>query len=94
MLARIAILLVVSAPAWAQAPGSVPASGATGPRPPSPGASVVTPRGPAVVTGRLGSMAVTTLPGAGGAGLLTNNGNGTSTLTTPGGIPQTVPTPR
>jgi hypothetical protein len=49
---------------------------------------------PAFVTGQVGSFATTTLPGRGGQGLLMNNGNGTSTLIVPGGIPQTVATPR
>jgi len=39
-------------------------------------------------------MQTTTLPGGAGQGLLTNNGNGTSTLTGPGGIVTTIPTPR
>jgi hypothetical protein len=54
------------------------------------GRSVVTSRGPAFVTGHVGSWETTTIPG----GLLMNNGNGTSTLTVPGGVPQTVATPR
>ena len=41
------------------------------------GQSVFTSRGPAFVTGHLGSMETTTLPGNGGEGLLMNNGNGT-----------------
>lgn len=61
---------------------------------PTSGQSVLTSRGPAFVTGNLGSLATTTLPGSGGQGLLMNNGNGTSTLLTTGGIPQTVATPR
>jgi hypothetical protein len=61
---------------------------------PTAGQSAFTMRGPAFVTGHLGSMETTTLPGSGGQGLLMNNGNGTSTLIVPGGIPQTVATPR
>jgi hypothetical protein len=61
---------------------------------PTTGRSVFSSRGPAFVTGHLGSMETTTLPGGGGQGLLMNNGNGTSTLIVPGGIPQTVATPR
>jgi hypothetical protein len=61
---------------------------------PTAGQSVFTSRGPAFVTGNLGSLATTTLPGSGGQGFLMNNGNGTSTLIVPGGIPQTVATPR
>jgi hypothetical protein len=58
------------------------------------GQSFVTSRGSAFVTGNLGSMQTTTIPGSGGQGLLMNNGNGTSTLITTGGLPQTVTTPR
>ena len=61
---------------------------------PMPGQSVITSRGPAVITGNLGSFQTTTIPGSGGEGFLINNGNGTSTLLTPGGLPQTVATPR
>lgn len=53
-----------------------------------------TPRGPAFVTGNLGSMETTTLPGSAAPGYLMNNNNGTSTLIAPGGLPQVVPTPR
>jgi hypothetical protein len=59
-----------------------------------PGQSVITSRGPAFVTGHLGALETTTVPGSGGQGLLMNNGNGTSTLIVPGGVPQTVVTPR
>jgi hypothetical protein len=61
------------------------------------GAEVAAPgtsRGPAFVTGHLGSLETTTIPGSAGQGFLMNNGNGTSTLIVPGGIPQTVATPR
>jgi hypothetical protein len=58
------------------------------------GQSVITSRGPAFVTGHLGSLETTTLPGNGGQGFLMNNGNGTSTLIVPGGVPQVVATPR
>jgi hypothetical protein len=60
----------------------------------APGQSVITSRGPAFVTGHIGSMETTTMPGSGVQGFLMNNGNGTSTLIVPGGIPQTVGTPR
>ena len=60
---------------------------------PNVGESFVTPGGPAVVTGQMGSMATTTLPG-GGQGILLNNGNGTSMLITPSGLPETIATPR
>jgi hypothetical protein len=56
--------------------------------------SVVTSRGPAFITGHLGSLQTTTLPGGGGQGFLMNNGNGTRTLIVPGGVPQVVATPR
>jgi hypothetical protein len=39
-------------------------------------------------------MDTVTLPGSGTQGFLANNGNGSSTLFTPGGAPQTVFTPR
>jgi hypothetical protein len=52
------------------------------------------PRGAGVVTGNVGSMATTTIAGSGGRGLLMNNGNGTSTLIVPGGIPEAVISPR
>jgi hypothetical protein len=60
----------------------------------SVGQSFETSRGPAFVTGNVGSMQTTTLPGSGGVGLLSDNGNGTSTLLVPGGVPQVVATPR
>jgi hypothetical protein len=58
------------------------------------GQSVLTSRGPAFITGHLGSFATTTLPGSDGQGFLMNNGNGTSTLIVPGGAPQVVAAPR
>jgi hypothetical protein len=58
------------------------------------GQSFVTSTGPAFVTGNLGSVQTTTIPGGGGQGFLMNNGNGTSTLITTGGLPQTIATPR
>jgi hypothetical protein len=63
---------------------------------PSPGVgrSFETSRGPGFITGSVGSMQTTTLPGSPGQGLLMNDGNGTSTLLTPGGLPQVVATPR
>jgi hypothetical protein len=61
---------------------------------PTTGQSVITSRGPAFVTGQLGSMNTTSLPGGGGQGFHMNDGNGTSTLIVPGGVPQTVATPR
>lgn len=58
------------------------------------GRSFETSRGPAYITGNVGSLQTTTLPGTGQSGLLMNNGNGTSTLLPPGGMPQIVATPR
>jgi hypothetical protein len=59
------------------------------------GQTLMTPRGgPIVTTGHVGQMQTTTLPGSAGQGLLTNNGNGTSTLIVPGGMPETLATPR
>jgi hypothetical protein len=60
----------------------------------NPGQSVLTSRGPALVTGRIGSMATTMLPGTSGQGLLMNNGNGSSMLLVPGRVPESVITPR
>jgi hypothetical protein len=65
-----------------------------GPEGPTVGQPVLTPGGITVVTGGLGSMETTTLPGNAVTGLLENNGNGTSTLIVPGGPPQVFPTPR
>lgn len=59
-----------------------------------PGSTFETARGPGFVTGSVGSMETTTIPGSPGQGFLTNNGNGTSTLIVPGGLPQVVATPR
>jgi hypothetical protein len=73
--------------------GPVRAQGAAG-QASTAGQSVITARGPAFVTGHLGSLETTTLPRSGGQGFLMNNGNGTSTLIVPGGVPQVVATPR
>ena len=92
--AVIALASVVMVPACAQSVAPTPGLRAiTGPQAPSVGESIETLRGPAAVTGNLGSMATTTLPG-GGEGLLMDNGNGTSTLIGPNGALQAVPTPR
>jgi hypothetical protein len=86
----MALLMGLGGTAWARVSGpaliNVQAS--------MPGQSFLTSRGPAFVTGNLGTMQTTTIPGSGGEGFLMNNGNGTSTLLTPGGLPQTVATPR
>jgi hypothetical protein len=93
------LLVALCGQAWAQgteplaaSPTQVAFTGSQGSS--TVGQSVVTSRGPAFVTGHLGSMETTTIPGSGGQGFLMNNGNGTSTLIVPGGIPQTVATPR
>jgi hypothetical protein len=58
------------------------------------GHSIITSRGPAFVTGNVGSMATIAFPGSFGQGFLMNNGNGSSTLFAPGAAPQTLITPR
>jgi hypothetical protein len=87
-VAVIAMALLVGLSGQALARDTQGLSGST------PGQAVITSRGPAFVTGNLGSMQTTTLPGGGGQGFLMTNGNGTSTLIVPGGLPQTVVTPR
>jgi hypothetical protein len=82
-VAVIATALLIGLGGQALAQGAAPEG-------PTPGQSVITSRGPAFVTGRVGSLETTTIPGS----FLMNNGNGTSTLTVPGGLPQTVATPR
>ena len=98
LLAAAAVLALSASPLLAQ-PLSGPAvpvvGGAGGVSAGHPvGQTVFTPRGPAVTTGQAGSFGTTTLPGGAGTGVLLNNGNGTSTLTGPNGVPTTVPTPR
>ena len=99
-------MLLVAAAALTLSAGPLLAQPVTGPAAPVAGGAggvsaghpvgqtVVTPRGPAVTTGGAGSFGTTTLPGGAGTGILLNNGNGTSTLTGPNGVPTTVPTPR
>ena len=84
----IAMALLVGLSGQASARGALGFAGS------APGGAVITSRGPAYITGNLGSFQTTTLPGSGGQGFLMSNGNGTSTLLTPGGLPQTVATPR
>ena len=57
-----------------------------------PGPIVDTPAGAEVVVG--GTRSYEQLSGPGGGGILTPNGNGTSTIISPSGATQTVPTPR
>jgi hypothetical protein len=59
-----------------------------------PASSVNTSAGPALVTGSTGSAQIIMIPGSAVGGLLMNNGNGTSTVLSPGSVPQVVPTPR
>jgi hypothetical protein len=97
-VAAMALLLAaasVRASAWGAEPGSVSAipvallgSSST------PGHSFITSRGPAFITGHVGSMDTVMLPGSGAQGFLMDNGNGSSTLFAPGGAPQTVISPR
>ena len=96
----MALLVGLGGQAWARRPDTVALSASAtqvaflGSQGPTTGQSVLTSRGPAFVTGHVGSLETTTLPGSGGQGFLMNNGNGTSTLIVPGGVPQTVGTPR
>lgn len=60
---------------------------------PNPGPIVMTPRGSVAMTGHVGRMMTTTLPG-GGQGILMQNGNGTSTLIGSNGTSTVVATPR
>jgi hypothetical protein len=69
-------------------------AGLTEPASPGVGQSFTTMDGPGMVTGQVGNMATTTLPGVAGQGLLMNNGNGTSTLIVPGAMSQVITTPR
>jgi hypothetical protein len=94
MLKRIAIVSALTAAVGLSSALAAEPSFLGGSSPPNIGAPVETSRGSAVVTGTLGSMGITTMPGSGGQGLLMNNGNGTSTLIVPGGTPQVVATPK
>jgi hypothetical protein len=90
---RVAIAVVAVTLLVGISSGQAHAQGAVA-QSPTAGQSVGTSRGSAFITGHLGSLETTTLPGSGGQGFLMNNGNGTSTLMIPGGIPQTVATPK
>ncbi|HTW72207.1 MAG TPA: hypothetical protein VME47_20160 [Acetobacteraceae bacterium] len=97
-----ALAMVLAAGLFGQAPArdaAFPPAWTTpaafvGSQAPAAGQAFMTAHGPAFVTGQLGSMETTTLPGSSEQGLLMNNNNGTSTLIVPGGLPQTVATPR
>jgi hypothetical protein len=99
LIASAALLSLAAQPCFARASEQFGASSpfATSPSAtaePNAGQGIFTSHGGVFTTGRIGNMQTTTLPGNGGVGLLMNNGNGTSTLTEPGGVPMTVPTPR
>jgi hypothetical protein len=87
-------IIPVSAQSAPLSSGPAMQGGFSAPQVASPGQFFTTPRGTGVVTGQVGSMATTTVPGSGRQGLLMNNGNGTSTLIVPGGAPDIVVTPR
>lgn len=97
LLATTAVLSLSAGTSFGQSlsgfAASSPSGGLAGGAP-AAGQTVLTPRGPAFTTGQVGGIQTTTLPGGAGQGLLMNNGNGTSTLTGPGGLVTTVPTPR
>jgi len=84
----------VQASAWAAEPGSASEIPTQYTPPSFVGHSIDTSRGPAFVTGHSGSMDTLMLPGNGAPSFLMNNGNGSATVLTPGGAPQTVFTPR
>ena len=95
MLTRIDIAIALAlAAATGLSPALAAPSFSSGVPSPTVGTPVMTSRGSGVVTGTIGSMGITSLPGRGGQGFLMNNGNGTSTLLVPGEIPQVVPTPK
>jgi hypothetical protein len=88
-LTAIALLAGSGAQAWARgvAPGA--ASPTSLALPGSSSLSTGQSRGPAFVTGNIGSMDTIALPGSGEQGFLMNNGNGSSTLFAPDAVPQT-----
>lgn len=92
VVASMATLMLTAATAWAVPSYMTPVTPLlTLPTLQSP---VATPDGPGIVTSNIGSTGITILPNAGGQGLLLNEGNGTSTLIVPNGVPEIVPTPR
>ena len=93
LILSAAVLALVAQRCLARASEQIAANSPFGITTPYAGQTFFTSRGAAVTTGRVGNMQTTILPG-GGVGLLMNNGNGTSTLTGPGGIVTTGPTPR
>jgi hypothetical protein len=97
-VAAAAMVLLVGAGIQASAWGAESGSGSEIPvqytAPSFVGHSIDTARGPAFVTGHVGSMDTLMMPGSGAQSFLMNNGNGSATLLTPGSAPQTVFTPR
>ena len=88
-------LAAATAPVLAQAPpsgGFQPMAPSSAPIAPS--SSVGTSRGPGLVTGSPGSPQTVMTPGSAVPGTMMNNGNGTSSIMTPGAPSQVVPTPR
>jgi hypothetical protein len=96
-LTMVSVLTAMAGPAVAQTSPLGPI-GAAPPPVVAPSAmatsSVTTSRGPGLVTGTAGSPQMIMIPGSAVPGMLLNNGNGTSTVMTPGGVSQVVPTPR
>ena len=95
-----------STPPGSFAPGSLPSAGVpplpqapggpVAPRAPgagAPGGTVVTPRGNRSDAGGTGAYRQLTTPGGAGA-IVVPNGNGTSTVISPDGGVQVIPTPR
>jgi hypothetical protein len=94
-LAAIALLAGSGVQAWARGVAAYAAPPTSlGSSSLSTGQSIATSRGPAFVTGNIGSMGTIALPGGGEQGFVMNNGNGSSTLFAPGAVPQTINTPR
>jgi hypothetical protein len=91
VLTAIAVM-VFGAPAFGQL--APPAAVTTAPPIVVPPTSILTPRGPALITGTPGGPQSVMIPGSPIPGMLLNNGNGTSTIMIPGGTSQVAPTPR
>ena len=94
-LTAVPILALAGGLALAQAPfPQSPATPAFGNRSPAPaGRSTITSEGPATVTGTTGDTSTIRMPGGAGAGILTDNGSGTSTLVGPDGHREIVASP-
>jgi hypothetical protein len=96
-------ILIATAMILSSLPASSFAKGMGGSGFSSPGTALASPSAspPALftsrggtVTGHIGQLATTTVPGEAGQGMLIPNGNGTSTSIGPGGGISTVQTPR